>query len=114
MSKSTRITNRRRQRNSPKVPLLLMVLIGGGLVGTKWVCTVQAKHEELSLESQERQLVSQIEQCKLDIINQQGRIKELAARDQVRSLLPKHNIRMVEVQKESVITLPQLQPGGGK
>jgi hypothetical protein len=106
MSTTTKPNNRHKKRNSPRVPLILMALVGGTLISLKWVHQVRAKHEELALESQQRMLVSEIDQLKLDIINQEGRIKELAVRDVVLRELPRHGIRMLDVLKNSVITLP--------
>jgi hypothetical protein len=97
--------NSRRSRNSPAVPIILTVIIGGALLGARWVNEVAAAHEVQRLESQERTLVDEIDKFKIDIIDQQGRIRELAVRDRVFTDLPKHHVRMVDVRNDSVILI---------
>jgi hypothetical protein len=102
--------NQRRKRNSPRVPFILALLIGGGFVGMKGVKQVRATHNAQRLEVSERQLVAKLDELRLDILNQEGRIKELATRNVVTNATPRHGIRMVDVVKTSLITLPSKQP----
>ena len=102
--------NIRRKRNSPRVPLILTVLIGGAFVGMKGVKQARATHEAQRLEVMERQLVSKNDELRLDILNQEGRIKELTTRDIVTTSTPPHGIRMVDVVKTSLIPLPATPP----
>jgi hypothetical protein len=114
--------NVKQVRNSPRVPLVLMFLIGGSFVGMKWVKQVAATHEHQRLEVLERSLIAEIDQLKLDILDQRGRMKELTVRSRIALELPKHGIEMVDAVKASVITvkdvveiqMPELAQNGGQ
>ncbi len=103
--------NRRRERNSFRLPLILLIVIAGGLVGTRWMKEMRINHELHRLATEQRQVEYQISELKRDIKDLEGRFSAMVTRDAVQKTLAERGIVMRKIQPDSVIALEAVKVG---
>lgn len=95
--------NRLCYRNHIRLPVILFILIVGGLVGTRWIKEVRVHHQENRLSSQLRTVNHQIATLTSHISDLKGRRQALLTEDALRHSMAEHHIQMSGFDPSTVI-----------
>ncbi len=96
---------RNRYRNSIRLPVILFVMIVGGLVGTRWIKEVRARHEVLRLSTEVRELDHSVTSLRRDIKDLTSRYSALTTDDQLKARLTKRHIEMRDIALGTIVSV---------
>lgn len=105
-----RLRNRNRYRNSVRLPVILFFVIVGGLVGTRWVKEVRARHVALHLSTEVRELDHSLTTLRRDIQDLRSRYSALTTEDALTERLKARNLRMSDIAANGIISLDAVPP----
>ena len=96
--------------NDVRLPIILFIIIVGGLVGTRWMYEVQVQHLAQRLDRESRQLERDNVELQGHLKDLEGRAFALLARDAVNTTLATKGITMQEIKKGEAILLRASPP----
>ena len=108
-----RLRNRNRYRNSVRLPVILFFVIVGGLVGTRWVKEVRARHVALHLSTEVRELDHSLTTLRRDIQDLRSRYSALTTEDaltRVDEVRVDGQTQSIQVQPKNGAPADQIQP----
>lgn len=97
--------NRLRYRNSMRLPVVLFIVIVGGLVGTRWIKEVRAHHQENRLSMELRDLNHEITLLDRAIGDLNGRRQSLMTEDALNTALSKRGVKMNKFESGTVLEI---------
>ncbi len=111
--------NRNRYRNSIRLPVILFLVITGGLVGARWIREVKAHNLQNRLSVELRQLNHDCLSLRRDISDLEGRETALLTEDSLSKQLSKLGIKLdqhhatpvleIDVNPADTVLLPVAQ-----
>ena len=106
-----RTTNRLRYHNRIRLPVVLFIVIVGGLVGTRWINEVRAHHLENRLSTELRGLNHDITMLDRAIGDLKGRQQSLLTEDALNAALVKRGVKMEKFDPTTVIEISAAASG---
>lgn len=100
-----RTSNRLRYRNRIRLPVVLFLVIVGGLVGTRWIKEVRAHHLQNRLSTELRNLNHEISELERNIADLRGRQQSLLTEDALNAALVKRGVKMEKFDPATVIEI---------
>lgn len=97
--------NRSRYRNSIRLPVILFFMVVGGLVGTRWIKEVRARHESLRLSTEVRELDHSVSGLRRDIKDLTSRYSALITEDALKAWMKNKHIEMHDIATNTIISL---------
>lgn len=106
-----RTSNRLRYRNRIRLPVVLFLVIVGGLVGTRWIKEVRAHHLQNRLSTELRNLNHEVAELDRSIADLRGRQQSLLTEDALNEALAKRGLKMEKFDPASVIEISSIPTG---
>ncbi len=100
-----KLRNRKQYHNTVRLPIILFLIVVGGLVGTRWMNEVRTQHLAQRLSSEARKLEHEALELRGHIKDLQGRASELLTRDAVNAALQAAGKPMQRIAKDGAITI---------
>ena len=104
-------SNRLRYRNRIRLPVVLFLVIVGGLVGTRWIKEVRAHHLQNRLSTELRTLNHDITELDRTIADLKGRQQSLLTEDALNAALTKRGVKMEKFDQSTVIEISAVPAG---
>jgi uncharacterized protein YlxW (UPF0749 family) len=101
---------RNRYRNSIRLPVILFFMIAGGLVGTRWIKEVRARHDTMRLSTEVRELDHAVTTLRRDIKDLTSRYSALITEDQLKARLVEKHLVMHDIATNTIISLETEPP----
>lgn len=106
-----RTSNRLRYRNRVRLPVVLFLVIVGGLVGTRWIKEVRAHHVQNRLSTELRALNLEITELERNIADLKGRQQSLLTEDALNAALARRGVKMDKFEAGTVIEISATPTG---
>jgi hypothetical protein len=96
--------------NGVRLPIILFLVIVGGLIGTRWMNEVRVQHLAQRLDRESRQLERDAVEIRGHIKDLEGQAYALLNRDSVNATLATKGVSMKEIPKGGALTFRVLPP----
>lgn len=104
--------NRLSYRNRIRLPVILTIVIFGGLVGMRYIKLVRAHHTENRLSTELRNLNHEIVSLNSHIADLKGRRQALLSEDSLTASVAARGLKLATFDQSTVIHIGQRTDGG--
>ena len=108
-----KLANKKKDSDNMRLPLILLLVIVGGLVSARMMREMRANHAAHQLTVEERNLTQELQQLNRDITDLEGRFRGLINRGVMNKNLATLGVKMDDISDHQVIEVRVADSGLG-